>query len=88
MRKVWEAKRCIVNKRSLPKQGAAGGGFSGAQNTLPHKDGTRMLLGSAKDVFVELNNIIGSEIEVPLWQSVTVPDPRATARGSSIIAGN
>ena len=34
MCRVWEAKNCIVNKRSLPKQGQSGGGFSGAQNTL------------------------------------------------------
>lgn len=48
MCRVWEAKNCVVNKRSLPKQGQSGGGFSGANNTLPHKEGTRMLLGDAK----------------------------------------
>ena len=63
MCRVWEAKHCIVNKRSLPKQGQSGGGFSGAQNTLPYKEATRMLLGSAKDVFKELNDIISSEVD-------------------------
>lgn len=58
MCRVWEAKACIVNKRSL-----GGGGFAGATNTLPHKEATRMLLGSAKSIFTELNNIISSEVD-------------------------
>ena len=45
MCRVWDAKICVVNKRSL----GAGTGFSGAQNILPHKENTRMLLGSAAD---------------------------------------
>eukprot|EP00038_Savillea_parva_P007620 m.171436 g.171436 ORF g.171436 m.171436 type:complete len:1201 (-) comp13373_c0_seq1:92-3694(-) len=60
MCRVWEAKMCIVNKRSLPKQGAGGGGFSGARNTLPHKEATRMLLGNAKNIFSELSTAIGN----------------------------
>eukprot|EP00040_Diaphanoeca_grandis_P024415 m.134137 g.134137 ORF g.134137 m.134137 type:complete len:1210 (+) comp29722_c0_seq1:135-3764(+) len=63
MCRVWEAKHCIVNKRSLPKQGQTGGGFSGARNTLPYKESTRMFLGSAKDVFTELNNVISAEVD-------------------------
>lgn len=63
MCRVWEAKTCIVNKRSLPKKGRAGGGFSGAQNTLPHKENTRMLLGNAKNIFSELASAIGAEAD-------------------------
>mmetsp|Transcript_26214 Transcript_26214/g.68857 ORF Transcript_26214/g.68857 Transcript_26214/m.68857 type:complete len:1186 (+) Transcript_26214:139-3696(+) len=63
MCKVWEAKHCIVNKRSLPKKGQSGGGFSGARNTLPYKDNTRMLLGSASQIFSELAAAMATEAD-------------------------
>jgi NAD(P) transhydrogenase alpha subunit len=43
MCRVWDAKTCIVNKRSLNSSS----GFSGAVNTLPHQENVKCLLGSA-----------------------------------------
>ena len=57
MCRVWDAKVCIVNKRSL----GSASGFSGAQNILPHKENTRMLLGSAADQIQLLLDIIGKD---------------------------
>ena len=57
MCRVWDAKICVVNKRSL----GSASGFSGAQNILPHKENTRMLLGSAADKVQELLDIIGKD---------------------------
>ncbi len=60
MCRVWDAKICVVNKRSL----GSASGFSGAQNILPHKENTRMLLGSAADKVQELLDIIGKDAKV------------------------
>lgn len=60
MCRVWDAKICVVNKRSL----GSASGFSGAQNLLPHKENTRMLLGSAADQVQMLLDIIGKDARV------------------------
>eukprot|EP01048_Picozoa_sp_COSAG05_P016986 COSAG05_NODE_2261_length_3322_cov_2.721688_1_plen_806_part_00 len=57
MCRVWDAKVCIVNKRSL----GTNSGFSGAVNLLPHKENTRMMLGSAADQIQKLLDVIGQD---------------------------
>eukprot|EP01043_Picozoa_sp_COSAG02_P042687 COSAG02_NODE_3648_length_6426_cov_6.186054_5_plen_1066_part_01 len=57
MCRVWDAKVCIVNKRSL----GSNSGFSGAVNILPHKENTRMLLGSAVDEVQKLLDIVSQD---------------------------
>lgn len=46
--KVWEAKNCIVIKRTM------GTGYADIQNPLFYKNNTQMLLGNAKTVLEEL----------------------------------
>jgi hypothetical protein len=74
MCRVWEAKTCIVNKRSL----GAASGFSGAQNTLPHKENTRMLLGPADAQIQKLLDIIGKDAKV---EAVAAGDGAAVDNG-------
>jgi NAD(P) transhydrogenase len=58
MCRVWDAKTCIVNKRSMGKAT----GFSGAQNMLPHKECSKMWLGNAKSQAADLNAELKKEL--------------------------
>ena len=79
MCRVWDAKVCIVNKRSL----GSASGFSGAQNILPHKENTRMLLGSAADQIQALLDIIGKDAKAEGDGSEVAEEATAESLGPS-----